>query len=197
MTLPNNINYKETIESENLKNLDTQQSFSSCFTANLNYNTSNGSSFLNDERKLLTSQIQRNTIMNSCIYNLNHNNMNGLETNSSVERSDIMTKSYEISNRSSSASVNKFNNASNNNNFIDKTMNGFSRNIYSPYNICQDGFFNNKIFHNFNNINNDNGILDNIALFIKDQNGCRMIQKKFEERNLNFMVKFFEKVIIS
>jgi hypothetical protein len=50
------------------------------------------------------------------------------------------------------------------------------------------------MFQGFNSLNNDNGMLDNLALFIKDQNGCRMIQKKFEERNLNFMARFFEKV---
>ncbi len=40
----------------------------------------------------------------------------------------------------------------------------------------------------------DKAILDNLFILMKDQNGCRMLQRKFEEKNLVFFIKFFEKV---
>ncbi len=42
----------------------------------------------------------------------------------------------------------------------------------------------------------DKAILDNLFMLMKDQNGCRMLQRKFEEKNIDFFTKFYEKVSI-
>lgn len=38
-------------------------------------------------------------------------------------------------------------------------------------------------------------LIDQIYLYIRDQNGCRILQKKIEEKNAEFLSKFYEKVI--
>jgi hypothetical protein len=37
-------------------------------------------------------------------------------------------------------------------------------------------------------------LIDQIYLYIRDQNGCRILQKKIEEKNAEFLSKFYEKV---
>jgi hypothetical protein len=44
------------------------------------------------------------------------------------------------------------------------------------------------------NPNEDKSVLDNVMILIKDQNGCRMIQKKLEEKKEDFLHKFFDKI---
>jgi hypothetical protein len=44
------------------------------------------------------------------------------------------------------------------------------------------------------NLNDDKSVLDNLMALIKDQNGCRMIQKKLEEKKEEFLKGFFDKV---
>jgi hypothetical protein len=40
----------------------------------------------------------------------------------------------------------------------------------------------------------DRSMIDNLLLLIKDQHGCRMIQKKLEEKNPDFMLRFLDKI---
>jgi hypothetical protein len=37
-------------------------------------------------------------------------------------------------------------------------------------------------------------LVENVFLYIRDQNGCRILQKKIEEKNKEFLFKFYEKV---
>ena len=37
-------------------------------------------------------------------------------------------------------------------------------------------------------------LLDQIYLYFRDQNGCRILQKKIEEKNQDFLTIFYEKV---
>ncbi len=46
----------------------------------------------------------------------------------------------------------------------------------------------------FNNGYEENYILDNAFNFAKDNNGCRIVQKKFEEKKGDFTTKFFERI---
>lgn len=46
----------------------------------------------------------------------------------------------------------------------------------------------------FTNFSEDQFIIENILTLLKDQNGCRVLQKKLEEKNFEFMNIFFEKV---
>jgi hypothetical protein len=47
------------------------------------------------------------------------------------------------------------------------------------------------------NPNDERSLVENSLLLIKDQNGCRLIQKKLEEKNPEFIHKFFEKIKLS
>jgi hypothetical protein len=46
----------------------------------------------------------------------------------------------------------------------------------------------------FNLLNDEKYLMDNILILLKDQNGCRLVQKKIEEKNNEFILQFFEKV---
>jgi len=80
---------------------------------------------------------------------------------------------------------------------------------YGTYSFCHDSnyLYKNSIpFFDYKcpqapqqfkmNYNDEKTIIDNLLILIKDQNGCRIIQKKLEEKNPEFMIKFFEKVKI-
>lgn len=81
-------------------------------------------------------------------------------------------------------------------------------NHYGTYSFCYDSnyFYKNSIpFFDYKcpqvpqqfkmNYNDEKNIIDNLLILIKDQNGCKIIQKKLEEKNPEFMMKFFERVI--
>lgn len=85
------------------------------------------------------------------------------------------------------------------------------QNQYSTYNFCyEDNYFckNNNVpyidykcqqstsrkSHCKISYSDTESILENLLVLIKDQNGCRIIQKKLEERNPKFFRVFFEKV---
>lgn len=89
-------------------------------------------------------------------------------------------------------------------------MNNFTRNYqnqFGTYSFCYDSnyFYKNNIpIFDYKcpqapqqfkmNYNDEKNIIDNLLILIKDQNGCRILQKKLEEKNHDFMIKFFEKV---
>jgi len=50
----------------------------------------------------------------------------------------------------------------------------------------------NKIY--INNCYDEKNILENAVACAKDNNGCRVVQKKFEEKKNEFTTKYFEKV---
>ena len=62
-----------------------------------------------------------------------------------------------------------------------------------PYNGNTNTNTNNFNF-NFNYSNEEKYILDNALIFAKDTTGCRIVQKKLEEKKKDFSIKFFEKV---
>jgi hypothetical protein len=64
-----------------------------------------------------------------------------------------------------------------------------------PNNVCNNPILNNNICGLNNNIVlDDKYILENILVLLKDQNGCRLIQKKIEERGSEFIYPIFEKI---
>lgn len=56
-------------------------------------------------------------------------------------------------------------------------------------------YYDNFNLNNFRPMNNDMVLIENIFLYVRDQNGCRILQKKLEEKNKEFLFKFYEKVI--
>jgi hypothetical protein len=80
-----------------------------------------------------------------------------------------------------------------NNNFV-------TNNPYMAYSFCgadknNPAYFN-KMPMNMKPINDEKAMIDNIMVLIKDQNGCRMLQRKFEEKKVEFLFKFYERVIL-
>jgi hypothetical protein len=52
-----------------------------------------------------------------------------------------------------------------------------------------------KVFqNNGNSLADDKSILDNIPAILRDQNGCRLVQKRLETRNQEFIDSFYEKI---
>ena len=150
-----------------MKNLNTQQSFSS-FLTNLNCKTSNGSYFMDKK----------------------------------FNQNDIHAKSVDLSNQSPfNLTHSVYHNKYNNYNFYqlinDESYKTVLNNQYLGYSFCNDNMINNYNYlkYPFQIKPDDKALLDNLMFLIKDQNGCRVLQKKFEERRLEFFKKFYDKVI--
>jgi hypothetical protein len=60
-------------------------------------------------------------------------------------------------------------------------------------NIPYPGVYNFQ-FNNNINILDDKYMLDNILILLKDQNGCRLIQKKIEEKGKDYVIQMFDKM---
>jgi len=75
-----------------------------------------------------------------------------------------------------------------------------NQNYYIPYSFNSEQATNYPVYYdnlnsnNFRPINNDMVLVENVFLYIRDQNGCRILQKKIEEKNKEFLFKFYEKV---
>jgi hypothetical protein len=65
--------------------------------------------------------------------------------------------------------------------------------IFNPFNQTQISNFDNQ---NRQYCDEKFIILEKLFFYIRDQNGCRTIQRKFEEKNKDFIDKFYDKVII-
>jgi hypothetical protein len=77
-------------------------------------------------------------------------------------------------------------------------------NYFLPYSYVSEqmnnpnpGYYENSNGNNYRPFNNDMILIENLFLYIRDQNGCRIIQKKIEEKNKEFLYKFYEKVELS
>ena len=51
-----------------------------------------------------------------------------------------------------------------------------------------------QLNNNYRSLNDDNFLIEKLFMYIRDQNGCRIIHKKIEEKNKEFLDKFYEKV---
>jgi hypothetical protein len=180
--------YRQTIESEDLKNLNTGQSFSSIAT-NVNCGTSNGSSFLDEKKKLLL------TTKGGCV----NNNIAKCESSTVSNGTDIHAKSVDLSNQMPFKTQNEIN--CYNSVMYSHDGNPYTNNPYLAYSFCNANnktniaYMNNKIPINMRfPLNDEKAIIDNVMVLIKDQNGCRMLQRKFEERKADFLAKFYERV---
>jgi hypothetical protein len=70
----------------------------------------------------------------------------------------------------------------------------FSNMVFNINTNCFNYQFNNNNNNNVNNMFDDKHILDNVLLLLKDQNGCRLIQKKLEEKSPEYAINIFEKI---
>jgi hypothetical protein len=181
--------YRQTIESEDLKNFNTQQSFSS-FLTNIN-GTSNGSSFLDDKKKIM----------------MGGQNYGMAKENSTLSNpNDIHAKSVDHSNQlpfklnSTRNLYPSYNTNINYNSYMANLENNYyANNPYLAYSFCNENKNNPTYFKqmpmNMKPINDDKAMLDNLMVLIKDQHGCRMLQRKFEEKKADFLFKFYDRVL--
>lgn len=154
--------------------------------------TSNGSSLL-DEKKYLIKKEQNMVNNNLCV------NSQNITCGDKSYTSSILNTNMSYTNSLDQSSMFK-----NNNQLITIPRN--FNNQYGTYNICHDNnyFYKNNIqMYEYKsnqkpqfkiNFNDEKNIIDNLFIIIKDQNGCKLIQKKLEEKVPEFLTKFFEKV---
>lgn len=153
--------------------------------------TSNGSSIL-DEKKLLM-QKEKNLTINNPLINSQNLTCGDKSYTSSIHNNMSYTNSLDQSSQFK-------------NNYITNVPRNYN-NQYATFNKCHDNnyFYKNKLMPSYEyknnqkpqfkiNFNDEKNILENLILIIKDQNGCKLIQKKLEEKNQDFLTKFFEKV---
>jgi hypothetical protein len=194
-------------------NLNTRHSFSSSIT---NQNgTSNGSSFITHDNKtkgkflgcqkgnyrssVVTSEgFHANSVdfTNASPFRANHNNnLNKIITTNMANHA---YSTYE-----SDPNINLMTHP----NYVNPYAYSFclENNVYKNYLIDSGKGINFNTNSNSNKVNlpippvrfnpsEDKSVLDNLMILIKDQNGCRMIQKKLEERKEEFIKKFYEKI---
>jgi hypothetical protein len=190
-------NYMQTVDTEESKILNTNSS--SSMINNINFNTtSNGSSLL-DEKKYFMKKEQNQNIVNN-------NNLIVNSQNLGMDKS--YTSSIHNANMSYTNSLDQSAHFKNNN--YTGAVGPLPRNYnaqFGTYNMCHDNnyFYKNNMPQMYEyksnpkpqfkmNFNDEKNIIDNLVLIIKDQNGCKLIQKKLEEKNNEFMCKFFDKV---
>ena len=92
--------------------------------------------------------------------------------------------------------------------FILQNLGRNQQNSFYPYLYSIDPLIYNPQIYTFNDSQNQKHLnnlynseeiekkilLDQIYLYFRDQNGCRILQKKIEEKNQDFLTIFYEKV---
>jgi hypothetical protein len=197
LTTPVNTKLRSLIQSEDMRNMNTygntQHSSSSSLT-NQNLGTSNCSSMNEEKRLFIPKNLNSNSTNNNFISNEFHNS-HDLISGSTYRVSYNSVNNTHISNK-----INMFPFVE-----IDPNQNFPPKGFFNPYaySFCSEFIPANsnfsKDYKHFLppmrfNPNEDKTVLDNLLILIKDQNGCRMIQKKLEEKKGEFISKFFEKI---
>jgi hypothetical protein len=184
---------------ENKQNLSSSSSLINQYCP-----TSNTSSFIDDKRAISNNKINVNIYYpepdKANVYNLNSNNF------------DFHAKSVDFTNMPPKLNLTATNGFSKmmppniypfpntNRNLYPYHISKNNQNFYVPYNFNSEqmknyqSYYDNPQMNNFRPLNNDIILIENIFLYIRDQNGCRIIQKKIEEKNKEFLFKFYEKV---
>ena len=120
----------------------------------------------------------------------------------SVDFTNIPSKLNLTAGSSNLFPQNYYPNPNINNNNYQHHISKNNPNYYYPSSLTSEqinnynNYYENVQNNNFRHVNNDKLLIDNIFLYIRDQNGCRIIQKKIEEKNKEFLSYFFEKVLL-
>lgn len=168
----------------------------------MNCPTSHESSFIDERKPPSTTQL----------YRLPPEHI--LSNKNTAQNNDFHAKSVDFTNNPNKLySTNPNSNHMNQNIFLHRATfqpNSGRRNFnIFPYNQVIDTINNNPQFYKFYETAHQNYppnnyfrtedpdkkvLIDQIYLYIRDQNGCRILQKKIEEKNEEFLYKFYEKV---
>lgn len=204
----NNNNVINTTNTNNQHNINTNKANNNLIS-NDNSHTNNSNVYdLHANSVDLTSQSPFK--MN---YKTTNNNPNRFTNNTNFPNYNQFITGIDYDNISPFNSTN-YNTIRNSQNFLTPkniSINNLNPNLYSAYSFCLDNMYYknygdinnvhmiNKTINTINppikfNPNDDKAVLDNLLILTKDQNGCRMIQKKFEEKKEEFMAKFYEKI---
>lgn len=192
----------QTYDTEESKILNTNSC--SSMINNINFTTtSNGSSLL-DEKKYFMKKDPQNQNQNIPTGN------NNLFVNSQILTCGDKSYTSSIHNNNISYTNSLDQSQFKNNNYVNNLQRNFNiNNQFGNYNMCHDNNYfykNNMQMYEYKsnnqkpqfkinlNLNDEKNIIDNLILITKDQNGCKLIQKKIEEKNSEFLNKFFDKV---
>ena len=167
--------------------------------------SSHDSSFV-DEKKTPLYRLHDNV---RCNPSTNHNFDFHAKSVDFTNNQNNFLGSYSLNNNTHLYNDNmKYNEYLLNRAFIQSNIGRNQQNTFFPYNYTIDPLMYNPQIYKFNDIQNpkftNNNfrsedsdvkmIIDHIYLYIRDQNGCRILQKKIEEKNHEFLSKFYEKV---
>ena len=208
MLFSQNISTPVNFNSHRIIDLDeNKNTLSSSSLLNQMCPTSNCSSFTEDKRAISNNKI--NSVKN--IPEMEKANMYNINCNNNF--ADFHAKSVDFTNIPSKLNLtatNGYTKMSNPNNYPIPTVN---RN-YFPFNISKNNpnycipmiftteqmnnyqtyLDSSQLNNNYRSLNDDNFLIEKLFMYIRDQNGCRIIQKKIEEKNKEFLDKFYEKV---
>ena len=185
---------------------------SSSFLNQMNCPTSHDSSFIDDRKLPSSTQIYR---VNNETHQNQHFNPNIDFHAKSVDFTNNQNKCLFSS--SKNLNLNTFTNENSNfkynenilnKAFIQENIGRNQPNFNYPNNYTIDPYLQNNQFYKFYENQNfrpnqqinyfrqddEKNLIEQIYMYIRDQNGCRILQKKIEERNPDFLSKFYEKV---
>lgn len=166
--------------------------------------TSNTSSFTDEKKNISNKKLNCNKYYQDPEKINNHNlNRNNFDFHAnSVDFTNIPPKlNHTVTNGyTKNLPPNIYPVQNTNRNFLPYTVPKNNPNYYMPFSFNSEQVTNYPIYYenfnlnNFRPLNNDMVLVENIFLYVRDQNGCRILQKKIEEKNKEFLFKFYEKV---
>lgn len=190
----NNINNSSNNNSVSYQNVHYNSQHNNSCISNNNIPTKNiyqqtplglGNLAIHNANSNLYAQMKKNSKKDN--RNSNNNNNKLILQNLNKSRNSFLSpkklgnmnqQPYEFINNPSGNSLINSNINNNNNNF---TINNLASNVNTST----------------VNISEEKHLPDNFFVYLKDQNGCRLIQKKIEQKNYDFIMIFYEKVINS
>jgi hypothetical protein len=150
---------------------------------------------------------------NSNLNNNNVNNINNVQKGNNFLQDNRKRSSYDYGNGNMNnmklhLTGNNCFNMGNSKNMISMNMNNSNirpitsnRNNFVQFNSTNNNNMNimphiNQLNFNNNLLNDDNYLLENTLALLRDQNGCRILQKKIEEKNFEFILPFYNIILV-
>ena len=168
--------------------------------------TSNCSSFTDDKRAMSNNKFNINKnfpdVEKANLYNVNCNNFVDFHAKS-VDFTNIPSKLNLTATNGFTKIINTNNYpiTNENRNYFPYNISKNNPNYFPPYSFTSEQINNYQTYmesaqlnSNFRPLNEEHFLIEKLFMYIRDQNGCRIIQKKIEEKNREFLNKFYEKV---
>ena len=189
--------------------IDDRNTLNSSSFLNHHFPTSLESSFIDDKKiESATNICRNNDIIRSThhFYNTFDNHAKSVDFSNTQNKllfSNGFNKYTKVINENIIPNENQLNKA-----FILQNLGRNQQNSFYPYLYSIDPLIYNPQIYTFNDSQNQKHLnnlynseeiekkilLDQIYLYFRDQNGCRILQKNIEEKNQDFLTIFYEKV---